>query len=241
MPTFTVDLHGQSAIVTGAGAGIGQATALALASSGAAVVVNDINPDSVETTTQYITDHGGRAFGFQGDIANRFQVSALIEEARNQFGRIHILVNAAGVYKSGPMLTLDEWDWRRQMDVNLTGTFFCSQLLGRVMADEGGGVIVNVASSSWNSTLPHGAGYIASKAGLVGVTRQIARELAPSGIRVNALCPGNIDGDDMPHDSQNMLGRSGTPEEIASVVLFLCSDAARFLTGQIIYADGGRL
>jgi 3-oxoacyl-[acyl-carrier protein] reductase len=239
---FTVELDGQAAIVTGAGAGIGRAAALALARCGAAVAINDLNPDRADTVTSEIHALGGNAFAFQGDISNRFQAAALIEAARERFGRIHILVNAAGVYKPAPLALIDEWDWRRQVDVNLTGAFFCSQLLGRVMADEGGGVIVNVAASAGNRTLPGGAGYIASKSGLIGLTRQSARELAPAGIRVNAVCPGAIEGEDLTLDTPgNMLNRYGTPEEAADVILFLCSDAARFITGQALPVDGGAL
>lgn len=242
MTNFVVDLTNQTAIVTGGGSGTGKAIALALAHSGASVVVNDLNPDRAESVTQQIINLGGTALGLQGDISNRFQVSALIERARERFGRIDIFINAAGAYKHNDVLEkLDEWDWRRQLDVNLTGAFFCTQLIGRVMADEGGGCIVNIASSAWQHTLPSSAGYIASKAGMVGMTRQTARELAPAGIRVNAVCPGNIDHMDMPQPTANMLGRSGTPEDVADVVLFLCSDAARFMTGQALDVDGGGL
>lgn len=240
MPRFSVDFNEHAAIVTGAGGGVGKAIALALAQAGAAVAINDLNPDRADTVAETITNNGGRAFAFQGDIANRFQAAALIEEARAHYGRIHILVNAAGIYKTGPMSSIDEWDWRRQIDVNLTGTFFCSQLLGRVMTDEGGGVIVNIAASAATATLPEGAGYIASKSGLIGLTRQSARELAPGGIRVNAICPGHIEDDDFPLPTpQNMLNQTGSPQDIANTVLFLCSDAARFITGQVIYVDGG--
>ncbi|MEO8612922.1 MAG: SDR family oxidoreductase, partial [Chloroflexota bacterium] len=138
-----------------------------------------------------------------------------------------------------------EWDWRRLLDVNLTGAFFCSQLVGRVMADEGGGVIVNIASSAGHpNPLPDGVGYVASKAGLIGMTKQIAREYAPQNIRVNAVCPGNIeDPFSEPAEKKsipaNAQGRWGTPDEVAAVTLFLCSDAARFITGQAINVDGG--
>ena len=152
MSAFRVDLSGQTAIVTGAGADTGRATALALAEAGAAVVVNDMNPDRAERVAAEIEAAGGRALGWQADITNRFQAASLIETARDHFGRIHILVNAAGALNTTPVLRLDEWDWRRLIEVNLTGAFFCSQLLGRVMADEGGGVIVNIAS---NAGHPH--------------------------------------------------------------------------------------
>jgi 3-oxoacyl-[acyl-carrier protein] reductase len=238
---FSVDLKGQNAIVTGAGADTGRAIALALAASGAAVTVNDINPDRAEKVAQEIISSGGQALGWQADVSNRFQVGSMVEAARDAFGRIHILVNAAGAMKLGPASKLDEWDWRRLLDVNLTGAFFCTQLVGRVMADEGGGVIVNLASSAGHSNpLPEGVGYVASKAGLVGMTRQLAREFAPQGIRVNAVCPGNIlKYEDPAIVPSNAQARWGTPEEIASVVLFLCSDAARFVTGQAINVDGG--
>ena len=242
MTAFTVDLKGKTAIVTGAGAGVGRAIALALGRSGAAIVVNDLNPDRVHQVTQELASQGGNTLGIQGDVCNRFQAATIIEKAREEFGAIHILVNSAGVYKPGEMIGVDEWDWRRQIDVNLTGAFFCSQLLSRVMIDERiPGVIVNIAASSWNDTLPTGVGYIASKAGMIGMTHQIARELAPAGIRVNAVCPGNIDGDGIIGDVQNMLCRSGKPDDVANVVLFLCSDAAQFILGQAIHVDGGRL
>jgi 3-oxoacyl-[acyl-carrier protein] reductase len=236
--SFVVALNRHAALVTGAGADVGRAVALALSASGASVVVNDINPDKVETVVEEIAAAGGRAIPFHADVANRFQVGSMIEAARDAFGRVDILVNAAGVFKGGAMATLDEWDWRRVLDVNLTGAFFCTQLLGRVMAEEGGGVIVNIASTAGHHrSLPDGVSYVASKAGVIGLTRQSARELAPHNIRVNAVCVGNLEGEtDSP---QNAQGRTGTPEEIASVVLFLCSDAARFITGQAINVDGG--
>ncbi|MDX1990877.1 MAG: SDR family oxidoreductase [bacterium] len=239
MPGFRVDLNGQSAIVTGGGTGIGRAAALTLANSGAAVTVNDINPDRADTVAQKILDLGGRAFAFQGDVANRFQAAALIENARDQFGKIHILVNAAGVYKPGSFARIDEYDWRRHLEVNLTGAFFCTQLVGRVMADEGGGVIVNIAAAALES-LAESASYAASKAGLLALTRHAARELAPANIRVNAVSPGSIAENELPA-LPNFLNRTGNPEEVANVVLFLCSDAASFITGETITVDGGRL
>lgn len=227
--------------MTGAGADVGRAIAVSLAASGAAVIVNDLNPDRADQVASEITAAGGRALGWQADVSNRFQVSSMIEAGRDAFGRIHILVNAAGVRKLGPMSGLDEWDWRRILDVNLTGAFFCCQLLGRVMADEGGGVIVNMASAAGHpNPLPDGAGYVASKSALIGLTRQCAREFAPLGIRVNAVCPGNVPDGDVPlPPPANAQGRWGTAEEIADVVLFLCSDGARFMTGQAINVDGG--
>jgi len=237
---LSVRLDGHAAIVTGAGAGVGRAVALALAQAGAGVFVVDLNPDRADTVAEEITGAGGQAAPWRADVANRFQVGSMIEAARDRFGRITILVNAAGVYKAGPMATVDEWDWRRQLDVNLTGAFFCCQLLGRVMADEGGGVMVNIASVAGHPLpLAEGVGYTASKAGMIGLTRQAARELRPYGIRVNAVCPGNIVGDDYgPEPPPDGVFR-GTPQDVAGVVLFLCSDAAAFVNGQAINVDGG--
>lgn len=237
---FSVDLTGHAAIVTGAGDGVGKAVALALAAAGAAVLVNDLNPDRADKIADEITASGGRAVAWQADVANRFQVGSMIETARDNFGRITILVNAAGVIKAEPIEKIDEWDWRRVVDVNLTGAFFCTQLLGRVMADEGGGVIVNIGSiAGHGETIPEGVSYVSTKAALIGLTQQAARELAPRGIRVNAICPGNLTEDSTASALAPALDRPGTIDEAAAVVLFLCSDASRYVTGQAINVDGG--
>ncbi len=241
MNSFHVDLTGKTAIVTGAGADVGRSIALLLGKSGAAVMVNDLNPDRTAKVTQEIIDAGGKATSWEADASNRFQVGSLIEAARDTYGKIHIVINAAGTFKGGPMPKFDEWDWRRLLEVNLTSAFFVSQLAGRVMADEGGGVIVNIASTAGHpNPLLDSIGYVTSKAGLIGMTKQCAREFAPMGIRVNAVCPGNITEGAIPETlPNNAQARYGTPDEIASVVLFLCSDAARFITGQAINVDGG--
>lgn len=241
---FSVDFSGQAAIVTGGGGGIGRAVALALSAAGASVVVNDVNPDRADSVVDEIIAAGGTAAPWQGDVCNRFQAAAMIEHARTLYGNVRILVNAAGVYKADTVYKLDEWDWRRLVDVNLTGTFFCCQLMGRVMTDEGGGVMVNVASSwALGGLLAQGIGYTASKAGVIGLTKAAALEFAPAGIRVNAVCPGGIVEDDMPEPDTARIPlaahAANTPEAVAQSVLFLCSDAAAFITGQTLVIDGG--
>lgn len=242
MSNFSFDFKGKVALVTGAGEGIGWAIAAALGAAGAQVFANDINPDRAERIADHIKAGGGIAQAWDADVSNKLMVGPMIEGLRDRFGRIDIVVNAAGVEKRGRLYDLDEWDWRRIMDVNLNGCFFVTQLCGRVMAEEGGGVIVNLASTAGHPhPRPGSPAYASSKAGMIAFTKEMAAEFAPLGVRINALCPANIEGDS-PHPSdlsripQSRMGRA---EEVAGAALFLCSDAASFITGQALHVDGG--
>lgn len=248
-----MDLADRVALVTGAGRGIGRAIALALADAGARVCVNDINPDTARATAQDIQKQDGQAFDYVADVSKRVQVGPMIEAVRDRWDSLDILVNNAGVEPKASVLELDEWDWARTLDVNLKGTFMCTQLAGRVMRDQGGGVVVNIASiAGYKSPLPNASAYCASKAGVIGFTRECAREFAAYNIRVNAVCPGVIltpmteKSRSNPDTMRKWLAdipqtRLGEPEEVATVVLFLCSDAASYMTGSALTVDGGKV
>ncbi|MCP4419761.1 MAG: SDR family oxidoreductase [Chloroflexi bacterium] len=181
------------AIVTGAGRGIGAMIAQMLAQAGVQVAVNDLNPDRAEQTAVSIRNSGGEAIGIAADIANKFQCSHLVETTRKKWGQLDILINNAAVMPNATILLQDEWEWNRCLEVNLKGTFFMSQLCGRVMADENherGGVIINIASTAGvELPLENRAAYCASKAGVVGFARECAHEYAQYGIRVHTLLP----------------------------------------------------
>ncbi|NOG52607.1 MAG: SDR family oxidoreductase [Chloroflexi bacterium] len=229
--TYDRDLRFQRArgAQTGAGAGFGFAITEALAKAGASVCAVDINPDRCDRLLEAVQAAGAQAVAFHGDVSNRFQAAAAIEHARAAFGKVDTLVNAAGIFKGGDLLLLDEWDWRRILDVNLSGAFFMAQLLGRVMADEGGGTILNLASTG---ARPEGVGFVASKAGVVGLTQQIARELARYNVRCNAVMLGDVGEDDIPSEPTT---RTGTLEDAVGAAMFLLSNAAKFITGQVLH------
>jgi NAD(P)-dependent dehydrogenase (short-subunit alcohol dehydrogenase family) len=249
MPEF----ESKVVMVTGAGRGIGRALATGFARAGASVAANDLAPGGLDRTVEVIQGEGGTVQGFVADVANKMQVQMMIEDVRDAFGRIDILINNAGVEPHASLLALDEYDWDRTLAVNLKGPFLTMQSVGRVMADEGGGVMVNIASIAGRAHgLKDRAAYVASKSGLIGLTREAAREFAAHGIRVNAVCPGVIETEmtaKLREDEAMMArwladipeGRLGLPEDVVGLVMFLCSDAAAYVTGQAINVDGGKV
>ncbi len=214
-------LDGKTAIVTGAGAEPGESIARALAGAGARVVVNDLNPDRAQRVVDEIERLGGRAMAIVADVANKFQCVHLIETARAAYGRLDILVNAAGIAPAAPLLKMDEWAWERCINVNLKGVFLMSQLCGRVMADENGdrgSVIVNLSAAHRpDDILIHRAAYWATQAGIAGFSKACRQEFAPLGIRVHTVTATVMLSDDA-----TLVYRTPAPE-IAGAVCRLCS------------------
>jgi NAD(P)-dependent dehydrogenase (short-subunit alcohol dehydrogenase family) len=243
-------LAGKVAFVTGAQQGIGRATAVALARAGADVAVNYLdNPDGASAVAREITAMGRRATLVQGDVSVPAHVDGMTATIVRELGAIEVLVNNAGVYPRVPFLEMKEGDWDYVLDVNLKGSFLCAQAAARQMvAHGGGGAIVNLASTAVRGAV-RGVHYAASKSGVVGLTRAMALELAPYGIRVNAIAPGLTDTAQprYGHPEEELaemaravpLGRMAQPEEIADVIVFLASDEARYVTGQTLFANGG--
>jgi NAD(P)-dependent dehydrogenase (short-subunit alcohol dehydrogenase family) len=233
------EFQDQVVLVTGAGRGIGREIAAAFAARGARVAVNDLTPVNLDPTIAALREEGGQVKGYLADIAKKIPVQTMITQIVEDWGLIDILVNNAGVEPHASILDMDEWDWQRTLTVNLTGPFLTTQVAGRVMRDQGGGVIINI-SASQGAALVDRAAFIASKTGLLGLTRAAAVELAPYNIRVNAVCPGMEAPEDAIHQPpENLLAAVGTPGELSAVVgmvLYLASPAAAQLTGQIIDA-----
>jgi len=244
-------LKDKVAIITGGAEGIGKATAIEFVKEGAKVVVADANLELAEKTVEELKRLGGEAIAVKVDVSNPDDVNAMVSKTLERFGRIDILFNNAGISIQKSLLEMTLEDWRRVIDVNLTGVFLCSQAVARVMIQQRRGVIINMASSLGFVAIPRRAAYCASKAGVIGLTRELAVELAPYGIRVVAIAPGWIATQRVLNLAKRgvineeaikmmtPMGRLGTPEEVAKVVVFLASDDASFITGDTILIDGG--
>ena len=246
-------LKGRVAIVTGAGSGNGRGIALRFAEEGARVVVADLELDAAQETAKLVGDGGGEAIAVRADVSQREQGVAMVEAAREHFGGIDILVNNAGVETLVPLLDLEESEWDRVVDTNLKGAFLCGQLAARVMVStRTSGAIVNIASINAKIALAGQAHYTSSKGGLIMLTKAMALDLAPHGIRVNAIGPGVIETRMTEQSLSNParramllskvpLGRVGQPRDVANAALFLASDEASYITGTTLYVDGGWL
>ncbi|MGL5270824.1 MAG: 3-oxoacyl-[acyl-carrier-protein] reductase [Selenomonadaceae bacterium] len=242
-------LDGKVALVTGASRGIGRAVAIALAKAGALVAVNYAgNVKAAEEVQQIITQAGGKAILVQGDVAQAEVVDEMMKTVMDEFGRIDILVNNAGITRDGLLMRMKESDWDAVIDTNLKGIFHCTKAAAKHMMKARSGRIINMTSVVGLIGNAGQTNYAAAKAGVTGFSKSAAKELASRGITVNMVAPGFIDTDMtavLPEKVREEMvkgipmGRMGTPEEVAEAVLFLASDQASYITGQIINLDGG--
>ena len=244
-------LSNQVAIVTGAGQGMGAATAVRLAREGAAVIVSDINESKATRVTEKINDSGGTAMSVKTDVTNENEVDSMVERAIDNYGSVSILVNNAGILYPTRIDDVTKAEWDQVLDVNLNGTFLCSKAVLPTMKENGYGRIVNMSSSAGRSVSTlGGVHYTAAKAGVLGLTRAMAKEVAAFGITVNAVCPGLIDTEMVRtectperikgYEESFPISRLGTPEEVAQLVLFLVTDS-KYITGASIDINGGDL
>jgi len=238
------------ALVTGAGSGIGRAVALAFGRSGASVSVADIDAVAGTETVRLLQEEGGRASFQPCDVSSGEDVRALVDGCVEQFGRLDFACNVAGIHNPLPekLSEADEQQWDRIIAVNLKGVFLCMKHEVRHMSAQGSGVIVNMASLSGLLAEPGCYAYVASKHGIVGLTKTAAHDYADTGVRINAVCPAAIDTPGLQRSPEEMrqrlrestpVGRIGTPDEVAATVMWLCSDLAGFVTGAAIVMDGG--
>ncbi len=246
--TVSKRLEGQVAIVTGASRGIGRAVAIALATEGAKVVVNYAkSSQAADAVVAEIEGMGSEAIALQADVAQTEQVNALFSAVLEQWGRIDILVNNAGITRDTLLIRMKLEDWQAVIDLNLTGVFLCTKAASKVMLKQRSGRIINVTSVVGEMGNAGQANYSASKAGVIGFTKTIAKEVASRGITVNAVAPGFITTDmtaDLKVGEEVLkmipLGRYGEPDEVAGLIRFLAADAAAaYITGQVINVDGG--
>ncbi|WP_397537482.1 3-oxoacyl-[acyl-carrier-protein] reductase [Rummeliibacillus pycnus] len=243
------DLLGKVAVVTGASRGIGRAIALHLAKLGAKVVVNYSGSQAkAEAVVAEIEANGGAAIAVQANISDSDEVSMLMKKAVETYGSLDILINNAGITRDNLLMRMKEEDWDAVMNTNLKGVFLCTKAVSRQMMKQRSGRIVNIASIVGVAGNAGQANYVAAKAGVIGLTKTAAKELAARNIFVNAVAPGFIDTEmteELPEDikgqmlSQIPLAKLGKPEDVAKVVAFLASDDASYMTGQTLHVDGG--
>jgi NAD(P)-dependent dehydrogenase (short-subunit alcohol dehydrogenase family) len=242
-----MNFDGKVVLVTGAGRGTGRQAALSFAVRGAYVAANDITPINLDQTLDQIDKAGGIGVDIVTDISKKMPVQSMVAEVLDRWGRIDFLVNNAGVEPLAPVLDMDAWDWQRTLDVNLNGAFFLTQVVGRVMREQGGGAMIHVAAlPAVSDQFLDRSAYVSSKMGLIGLTQVAARELAPFNIRVNAVHSGML------HDGMlQLVGKNQTltelkpvqqklhaqPQDLLSAIMFLCTDEASHINGQIIHVE----
>ena len=244
-----LSLDGRTAIVTGGARGIGKAIAETLAARGANIAVVDLRMDLAEETANEIgAKTGVEVIALEADVSNQESVKAMVKEAIAKFGQIDILVNNAGITRDGLIMRMKESDWDMVLDINLKGAFNCSQALARPMMKQRYGRIINISSVSGVTGQAGQTNYSSSKAGLIGFTKALAKEVGSRGITVNAVAPGFIETvltHELPEEIREMslkltpMGRFGTPQDIANSVAFLAAEESSFITGVTLQVDGG--
>lgn len=242
-------LENRIAIVTGAGQGIGRAIALGMAREGAGLVIADLDEANAGAVKREIERVGGKASALYTDISNEGSVRGMIDHTLNEHGRVDILVNNAGIFPTSSVEEMAEEEWDRVIGTNLIGTFLCSRAVVSHLLTQRSGRIISLTSGRAFQGASHGAHYAASKAGIIGFSKSLALEIAPYGITVNVICPGITDtAQPRGHQTEEQiyaqgqripLGRIGQPEDLAGPAIFLASDAAGFITGQTVLANGG--
>lgn len=248
--SIAISLAGQTALVTGAATGIGRAIALKFAQAGARMVVNHLNqPQEAATLVQTIKHAGGQAVAISADVSDGEAVQRLVTEALHTVGDIHILVNNAGIIQEKPFLDTTEADWDRMLNTDLKSVFLMARAVLPGMVARGSGVVINLASDLGMLGRENYAPYCTAKAGVIGLSKSLAREFAPHGIRVNAIAPGpvntamvsleNMSAEWMEKELAIPQHRVAEPEEIAATALFLASDLSRFYCGQVLGPNGG--